>query len=53
VITAGADSRKIKSERHVKALEALITDQRVLIIGSIRQKILSGYRKEKLCKFEY
>ena len=43
-------SKRDKFERHVKALEALITDQRVLIIGSIRQEVLSGYSEIK--KFE-
>ncbi|MCF6236505.1 MAG: PIN domain-containing protein [Gammaproteobacteria bacterium] len=37
---------------HVKELEGLISDQRVVIIGSIRQEVLSGYsdksRFEKL-----
>lgn len=37
-------------EQHVKVLETLITDQRVLIIGSIRQEVLSGYSEIK--KFE-
>ena len=43
-------SKRDKFEQHVKALEALITDQRVLIIGSIRQEVLSGYSEIK--KFE-
>jgi predicted nucleic acid-binding protein len=34
----------------VKALEALITDQRVIIIGCIRQEVLSGY--SDIRKFE-
>ena len=34
----------------VKSLETLIADQRVLIIGAIRQEVLSGY--SDLNKFE-
>ncbi len=34
-------------EQHVKEFEILIADQRVLIIGPIRQEILSGYSKIK------
>jgi predicted nucleic acid-binding protein len=37
-------------EQHIKELEALIVDQRVLIIGPIRQEVLSGYSDMK--KFE-
>lgn len=44
----------------IEQLESLITDQRVLIIGPIRQEILSGYSdldnfeqvREKLSYFE-
>jgi predicted nucleic acid-binding protein len=37
-------------ELYVKELETLISDQRVLIIGSIRQEVLAGYSDIK--KFE-
>ncbi|HEY8095647.1 MAG TPA: hypothetical protein VIE65_06070 [Methylobacter sp.] len=43
-------SKKPEFESRVKSLETLIADQRVLIIGAIRQKILSGY--SDLNKFE-
>jgi len=43
-------SKRDEFEQHVKVLETLITDQRVLIIGSIRQEVLSGYSDIK--KFE-
>lgn len=37
-------------EQHIKEFEALIVEQRVLIIGPIRQEVLSGYSEKK--KFE-
>jgi hypothetical protein len=37
-------------ENHVENLKALITEQRVVIIGAIRQEVLSGY--SDLGKFE-
>lgn len=43
-------SKKPEFETQVKSLEKLIADQRVLIIGVIRQEILSGY--SDLNKFE-
>ena len=43
-------SKRTGFEQHVKKLETLIADQRVLIIGPIRQEILSGYSDIK--KFE-
>lgn len=43
-------SKKPEFETQVKNLETLIADQRVLIIGAIRQEILSGY--SDLNKFE-
>lgn len=43
-------SKKPEFETQVKSLETLIADQRVLIIGAIRQEILSGY--SDLNKFE-
>ena len=43
-------SKRAGFEGHVRELEALIIDQRVLIIGPIRQEILSGYSDTK--KFE-
>ncbi|MFA5923490.1 MAG: PIN domain-containing protein [Methylococcaceae bacterium] len=43
-------SKKPEFESHVKSLETLIADQRVLIIGAIRQEVLSGY--SDLNKFE-
>ena len=43
-------SRKPEYEALVKSLETLITDQRVLIIGAIRQEVLSGYSDHN--KFE-
>jgi len=43
-------SKKPEFEAQVKILETLITSQRVLIIGAIRQEILSGY--SDLNKFE-
>ncbi|VAX29863.1 hypothetical protein MNBD_NITROSPIRAE01-74 [hydrothermal vent metagenome] len=47
-------------EKHVSTLKRLISDQRVLIMGPIRQEVLSGYSdmrqfqklKEKLSYFE-
>jgi predicted nucleic acid-binding protein len=36
-------AKKAGFEQHVKELETLIADQRVLIIGPIRQELLSGY----------
>ena len=43
-------SKKPEFEAQVKTLETLIIDQRVLIIGAIRQEVLSGY--SDLNKFE-
>ena len=43
-------SKRAEFEQHVKKLETLIADQRVLIIGPIRQEVLSGYSEIK--KFE-
>jgi predicted nucleic acid-binding protein len=43
-------SKRPEFETQVKSLETLIADQRVLVIGAIRQKILSGY--SDLNKFE-
>ena len=43
-------SKKPEFEAQVKSLETLIADQRVLIIGAIRQEVLSGY--SDLNKFE-
>lgn len=43
-------SKKPEFETQIKSLETLIADQRVLIIGAIRQEILSGY--SDLNKFE-
>ncbi len=43
-------SKKEGFELHVEELESLITDQRVLIIGPIRQEVLSGY--SDIRKFE-
>ena len=53
-------SRKEEYQHEIEQLESLIKDQRVLIIGPIRQEILSGYSdlkkfrrlKEKLSYFE-
>lgn len=53
-------SRKKEYQYEIEQLESLIKDQRVLIIGPIRQEILSGYNdvkkfkklKEKLSYFE-
>jgi predicted nucleic acid-binding protein len=53
-------SKKSEFEAHVKSLETLIADQRLLIIGPIRQEVLSGYSdpnkfvtlKTKLSYFE-
>jgi predicted nucleic acid-binding protein len=53
-------SKKPEFEAQVKSLETLISDQRVLIIGPIRQEVLSGYSdpskfeilKTKLSYFE-
>lgn len=36
-------SKKPEFEAEIKSLEILIADQRVLIIGAIRQEVLSGY----------
>jgi len=36
-------SKREKYELHVQEFEALISDQRVLILGPIRQEVLSGY----------
>jgi len=43
-------SKKPQFATHVKTLENLIMDQRVLILGVIKQEILSGY--SDLNKFE-
>lgn len=43
-------SRKPEYEDLVKSLETLIADQRILIIGAIRQEVLSGYSDHN--KFE-
>lgn len=43
-------SRKPEYEALVKSLETLIAEQRVLIIGAIRQEVLSGYSDHN--KFE-
>ena len=43
-------SRKPEYEILVKSLETLIAEQRVLIIGAIRQEVLSGYSDHN--KFE-
>ncbi len=43
-------SKKPEFEAQVKSLETLIADQRVLIIGAIRQEVLSGY--SDMTKFE-
>ncbi|HEB92195.1 MAG TPA: PIN domain-containing protein [Gammaproteobacteria bacterium] len=43
-------SKKKGFEAHVQELEGLISDQRVIIIGPIRQEILSGYSDKS--KFE-
>ena len=43
-------SKKPEFEAEVKILEALISEDRVLIIGPIRQELLSGYID--LAKFE-
>lgn len=40
-------SQRAGFEKHVKEFETLITDQRVLIIGPIRQEVLSGYSEIK------
>jgi len=53
-------TRKKEYQYEIEQLEALIKDQRALIIGPIRQEILSGYSdfkkfeklKEKLSYFE-
>jgi hypothetical protein len=53
-------SRKQEFQFEIEQLESLIKDQRVLIIGPIRQEILSGYSdlkkfeklREKLSYFE-
>jgi len=53
-------SRKKEYQYEIEQLESLIKDQRVLIIGPIRQEILSGYSdlkkfeklREKLSYFE-
>jgi predicted nucleic acid-binding protein len=43
-------SKKPEFEAEVKILEALISEDRILIIGPIRQELLSGY--SDLAKFE-
>lgn len=43
-------AKKTEFETLVKQLEALITDQNVVMIGAIRQEVLSGYSDPK--KFE-
>jgi len=43
-------SKKPEFEAQVKSLETLIADQRVLIMGAIRQEVLSGY--SDMNKFE-
>lgn len=43
-------AKKTEFETLIKQLEALITDQSVVIIGAIRQEVLSGYSDPK--KFE-
>jgi hypothetical protein len=43
-------SKNIHFESHVEALKTLIINQQILIIGVIRQEVLSGYSDEK--KFE-
>ncbi len=43
-------SKRDGFEQHVRELERLIADQRVLIIGPIRQEVLSGY--SEINKFE-
>ena len=43
-------SERVSFAQHVRELETLIADQRVLIIGPIRQEVLSGYSETK--KFE-
>jgi len=43
-------SKKSEFETQVKSLEGLIADQRVLVIGAIRQEVLSGY--SDMNKFE-
>ncbi len=40
-------SKRSVFEQHVRELETLIADQRVLIIGPIRQEVLSGYSEIK------
>jgi len=34
-------------EKHIEELENLISDQRVLMLGLIRQEVLSGYSDKK------
>lgn len=43
-------SQKVGFELHVQEFETLIADQRVLIIGPIRQEVLSGYSDTKKFK---
>ncbi|MBL0731257.1 MAG: PIN domain-containing protein [Desulfosarcina sp.] len=43
-------SKRDEFAQHVRELETLIVDQRVLIIGPIRQEVLSGYSEMR--KFE-
>ena len=43
-------SKRGRFDQHVRELEMLIINQRVLIIGPIRQEVLSGYSEIK--KFE-
>ena len=40
-------TKRLGFEQHVKEFETLIADQRVLIIGPIRQEVLSGYSEIK------
>lgn len=43
-------SKNVSFENHVENLKTLIIEQRVVIIGAIRQEVLSGY--SDLAKFE-
>ena len=43
-------SRKEGYEAYIKEFETLISDQRVVILGPIRQEVLSGYSVKS--KFE-
>ncbi|MEA3545424.1 MAG: PIN domain nuclease, partial [Thermodesulfobacteriota bacterium] len=40
-------SKRAGYEQQVREFETLIADQRVLLIGPIRQEVLSGYSEEK------